>query len=162
MSRHTQKGGTSYKFFTTKVSAVQLILFCSILPFIPHGDKLLTGCWMDGHAVIKVRLGGPHLDGHPEALQHLVAAAAHHVEPHHLLILPGTDQLHHGLGLPAGHRVVQRGELRLVDAQSFLTELLLCFLLRQSNRPDLSETNRVKLMLIVLTRNSVTCSMLHD
>ena len=93
------------------------------------------------HAVIKVSLSGPHLDGHPEALQHLVAAAAHHVEPHHLLLRPGTDKLHHCLRFPPRHGVVQRGELGLVDTELLLAELLLGLPLRETNGPDLKVTN---------------------
>ena len=92
---------------------------------------------MNGHTVVKVSLGGPHLDGHPEALEHLVTAPAHHVEPHHLLLLAGTDKLHQCLGFPLGHGVVQRRELGLVDAEVLLAELLLGLPLRESNGPDL-------------------------
>ena len=92
---------------------------------------------MDRHAVVKVRLGGAHLDGHPEALEHLVAAPSHHVETHHLLLLPSADQLHHRLRLPGGHGVIQRRELGLVDLQILLAELLRGFLLSETNCPDL-------------------------
>ena len=89
------------------------------------------------HTVIKVSLGCSHLDGHSESLEHLVTASPHHVEPDHLLLLASADQLHHRLRLPAGHGVIQRRELGLVDLQVLLAELLLGFLLSQTNRPDL-------------------------
>ena len=39
-------------------------------------------------------LCGSHLDGDPEALEHLVDAPAHDVEADHLLLLSHTHQLH--------------------------------------------------------------------
>ena len=113
------------------------MLGSSILSWVPHGDKLLTGSRVYRHTVIKVSLGCSHLDRHSEALQHLVAAPSHHVEADHFLLRPGADQLHHRLRLPGGHGVIQRGELRLVDLQVLLAELFLGFLLSQTNRPDL-------------------------
>lgn len=89
------------------------------------------------HTVIKVSLSCSHLDRHSEALQHLVAASSHHVEADHLLLLPSADQLHHRLGFPGGHGVVERRELRLVDLQILLAELLRGFLLSETNCPDL-------------------------
>ena len=92
------------------------------------------------YTVIKVRLGGSHLDGHSEPLEHLVAAPAHHVETHHLLLQPGADQLHHRLRLPGGHGVIERRELGLVDLQILLAKLLRGFLLSETNCPDLKIT----------------------
>ena len=39
---------------------------------------------MDGDGLVEVALGRAHLDGDAEALEHLVAADAHHVQPDHL------------------------------------------------------------------------------
>ena len=41
-----------------------------------HGDELLGGHGVDGHAVVEVRLVRAHLQRHRKALQHLVAAHA--------------------------------------------------------------------------------------
>ena len=71
---------------------------------------------MNRNTVIKVSLGCPHLDSDTEPLQHLVTASSSHVEPHHPLLPTLTHQLHHGLRLPAGHGVVERGELGLVHS----------------------------------------------
>ena len=119
------------------MNAKLIFFLSSILSGGPHGDKLLARRGVYRYTVIKVRLGGSHLHSHSEALQHLVAAPAHHVETHHLLLLPSADQLHHRLRLPGGHGVIQRRELRLVDLQILLAELLRGFLLSQTNRPDL-------------------------
>ena len=93
---------------------------------------------MDRHTVVKVRLGGAHLDGDPEALEHLVTAAAHHVEADHPLLLRAvTHELHHRLGLPGGHRVVQRGEPGLVHRHIVTPKLLTRFFLCQTDTSNL-------------------------
>ena len=94
---------------------------------------------MDRHAVVKVRLGGAHLDGHPEALEHLVTAAADHVKADHPLLRALADQLHHRLRLPGGHRVIQRSELGLVHNHIITTKLLSRIFLSQTDTSDLNE-----------------------
>ena len=93
---------------------------------------------MDRHAVVKVRLGGAHLDGDPEALEHFVTAAADHVEADNLLLRAVTHELHHRLGLPGGHRVIQRGELGLVHCDIVTPKLLTGFFLCQTDTSNLN------------------------
>ena len=110
-----------------------------LLVRVPHGHEFLAGGRMDRHTVVKVRLSGSHLDGHPEPLEHLVTAAADHVEAHHLLLWALAHQLHHRLRLPGGHRVIQWSELGLVHSHVLTPKLLVCLFLCQ---PDTSDLNK--------------------
>ena len=115
----------------------------------PHGHKFLAGGRMDRHTVVKVCLGGAHLDGHPEPLEHLVTAAADHVKADHPLLWALADQLHHCLRLPGGHRVIQRSELGLVHSHIITPKLLSRFFLRQTDTSDLKDGG-------LLSSNSIT------
>ena len=46
----------------------------------PHRDHLLAAGRVYGNAVVEIGLGGAHLHGNAEPLQHLVAAHALHVK----------------------------------------------------------------------------------
>ena len=39
---------------------------------------------MDGYAVVKISLGGSHLDGHTKSLQHLIGFYPYDVQSHNL------------------------------------------------------------------------------
>ena len=51
---------------------------------LTHGDEFLGGRGMDGDGLVKLSLGGAHLDGDWEALEHLIAAQPLHVQADHL------------------------------------------------------------------------------
>eukprot|EP00962_Isochrysis_galbana_P036520 scaffold12646_cov115-Isochrysis_galbana.AAC.1 len=92
-----------------------------------HRHKLLGGGGMDGHRVVKVGLGGAHLEGDAEALQHLICGDADDVQPNHPLLLAGAHELHGHrlLGLLVAQREVHRLEDRLVHGDRLLAVHLL-------------------------------------
>mmetsp|Transcript_23942 Transcript_23942/g.78249 ORF Transcript_23942/g.78249 Transcript_23942/m.78249 type:complete len:473 (+) Transcript_23942:198-1616(+) len=104
----------------------------------PHRHKLLRGRRVDGAGVVKVRLGGAHLDGHGKALQHLVRRDADHVEADDALLLAGADELHRHrlLGLLLAQRKVHRLEDRLVRLDVRVAVRLARLRLGQPDRPD--------------------------
>lgn len=79
-----------------------------------HGDKLLGGGRVDGHTVVEVRLGGPHLDRHPKPLQHLVSTHPNHVQTHNLCqgdvcwMISGGGDGGEGLQLVYGNLCIHR------------------------------------------------------
>ncbi len=94
---------------------------------------------MNGHAAVKVGLGGAHLDGHAKALQHLAAAETHDVQADHLLLGTRADQLVRGRALLLGvhHGVVHGREVRLVDGEVLAPVLLDRLRLREADGADL-------------------------
>ena len=65
---------------------------------------------MNCHRVVEVLLGGAHPDGNREALQHLIRARTHHVQPDDALLGTRVTSFISTRGLTVGHRVVQRHE----------------------------------------------------
>ena len=60
---------------------------------LAHCDKLFGRCWMDGHSVVEVSLGGTHLDSHCKSLQHFVTAQTNHVNSNNLQLF-STSSCH--------------------------------------------------------------------
>mmetsp|Transcript_22153 Transcript_22153/g.62885 ORF Transcript_22153/g.62885 Transcript_22153/m.62885 type:complete len:482 (-) Transcript_22153:68-1513(-) len=91
-----------------------------------HGHQLFRCRGVDGDAGIKVALGGTHLHGNPESLQHLVRAHPDHVQSNHEFVGARRDELHDRLrlvlGLHGEDAVVQVGEFRTVRLDVVLSE----------------------------------------
>ncbi len=56
-----------------------------------HGNELFSSCRVNSNATVKVGLGGLHLDGHSESLQHLVSSISNNMETNDSLLIPGAD-----------------------------------------------------------------------
>jgi len=101
-------------------------------------NQLLCTSRMNRHTIIEIRLRRSHLDRNPKALQHLGAARPQDMQAHDLLLLARTDQLiaRRALLLRIHHRVVHRGETRVVDLE--ILRAVLCFRVRlaQANAAD--------------------------
>ncbi len=100
---------------------------------------------MNGDAVVKVALGGAHLDGNGKSLQHLIRADADRVKTDDLLLddsgvrsrgLKVADKLHGGASLSGGHGVVHVVEARGVDADVIRAETLTGLVLSETNSAD--------------------------
>jgi hypothetical protein len=94
---------------------------------------------MNGDAAVKVGLGGAHLDGNAEALQHLAAALSHDVQADDLLLGASDDKLVVGgaLILRLHHGVVHGREARLVYLDIVATVTLDGLGLRQADAANL-------------------------
>lgn len=94
---------------------------------------------MDGDAGVEVLLGGAHLEGDAEALEHLAGAEAHDVEADDLLVGPLADDLVLGGRLVLGvhHGVVHGGEVGRVDLEAVAAVLLDGLGLREADGADL-------------------------
>src|SRR3546814_20016220 len=87
---------------------------------------------VDADGGVEDLLGGAGLQGDGHALDDLRRVEADHVDADHALAVLRHDQLHHGLLVAAGKRVLQRAEDRAVDvAGAVLLERLK---LRQADR----------------------------
>lgn len=89
---------------------------------------------MDGHAVIKLRLGSAHLDRNAKALEHLVAVATEQVDTNHLLLRTSADELVSGWLLVIEHGEVHVDKLGLVNLDVGVTKLSAGLVLGQTNR----------------------------
>mmetsp|Transcript_12599 Transcript_12599/g.30637 ORF Transcript_12599/g.30637 Transcript_12599/m.30637 type:complete len:305 (-) Transcript_12599:112-1026(-) len=100
-----------------------------------HGHEFLCGCGVQRYAMVKVALGGSHLDGDGKPLEHLICTNAHDVETHNLLLGPMADELHgHGnLFVHLAHGVVHGLEFCLVDLEAILAVLVHCLRLCQAH-----------------------------
>lgn len=112
-----------------------LSLFLAFYHLLLQRHQLLGARGVNGNAAVKVGLGGAHLDGNAEALQHLSAALAHDVQADNLLFGASDDELVIGgaLLLRVHHGVVHGREARLVDLDVLLAVLLDCLRLRQAD-----------------------------
>ena len=105
-----------------------------------EGDQFLTSRGVDGNASIEISFGRPHLHGHGESLEHLVAAQADEVDAHDLLLGQEGHDLHRGLGLVFGRNLprtvehIREGSGVGLDLVSSV--FLDSFLLGQSNDAD--------------------------
>mmetsp|Transcript_8523 Transcript_8523/g.24541 ORF Transcript_8523/g.24541 Transcript_8523/m.24541 type:complete len:318 (+) Transcript_8523:107-1060(+) len=105
-----------------------------------HGDKLFGCGWVNGDRGVKVGLGGSHLHGDAESLEHLIGAHSDHVQSDDHLFFAGADQLHRSLWLVIGLHlpwsVVQVGEFGAVDLDVVLAVLGNGLVLAESDGAD--------------------------
>ncbi len=108
-------------------------------PRLPKRDEFLGTCGVNGNAGIEVLLGGAHLDGDAEALQHLAGPEAHDVQADDLLVGAVADDLVLGGALVGGvhHGVVHGGEVGGVDLEVLAAVLVDGLGLRQADGADL-------------------------
>lgn len=90
---------------------------------------------MDSDTGVKILLGGTHLHGDTETLQHLAGAETHDVQTDDLLLGASADELVlcGALLLGVHHRVVHGREVGRVDLEVLLAVLLLGFGLGQAD-----------------------------
>jgi hypothetical protein len=104
------------------VTAAPSFLFSCYPPLfwrLRHGraqrDELLGGGRVDGDGLVELRLRGAHLHGDGQGLDDLGRIEADHVGADDPLAGAVDHQLHHGLFVAAGKRVLQRAERAAID-----------------------------------------------
>lgn len=109
---------------------------CLILLEVSLGqsDQLLGTGGMESNRAVKISLGGSHLDGNSETLEHLIATLSDNVDTDNLLLGACADKLEGRGSLVRLHGIVHAREFGHIHVQVLGTVLLLGLLLSQTNR----------------------------
>lgn len=89
------------------------------------------------NTVIKITLGGSHLNCNAKALQHLTRSKTNDMQADDLLLGARADELISSRALVLKHGVIHGRELRLVHLNIFVTISLPCLRLAKTDAADL-------------------------